>query len=61
MEKLSPEALVVWLELERLGLEHRANEGLGTGRMGEDPEQPGGEEEMITYRVPCKRCQGEEG
>jgi hypothetical protein len=27
VEKLSPEALVVWLELERLGLEHRANEG----------------------------------
>jgi hypothetical protein len=35
--------------------------GLGTGGMGEDAEQPGGEEKMITYRVPCKRCQGEEG
>jgi hypothetical protein len=29
--------------------------------MGVDPEQSGGEEEMITYRVPCKRFQGEEG
>jgi hypothetical protein len=31
--------------------------------MGIDPEQPGGEEEMIVERVPCRRCQSnsEEG